>query len=258
MYVSDSFNQVVRKINVSTGAVTTLAGYQPDGAVQDVDGTGSNARLNYPGGIAVDKNGNVYVAEETASTIRKITPGGVVTTLAGTFTPNGNYEGSADGTGPAAHFYAPWGIAVDAKGTLYLADWGNCTIRKITSTGVVTTLGGAPVSNGMNDATGSGARFYLPAGIASDATGKIYIADSWNSEIRVGVLADLKITCTDGKTSVANLSFGYLHNHGDQHRSGKPEWCSCHRYLPGSGAECDLYGDGKRWRDRVLGRQRQH
>ena len=206
VYVSDSFNQVVRKINVSTGAVTTLAGYQPDGPVQDVDGTGSNARLNYPGGIAVDKNGNVYVAEETASTVRKITPGGVVTTLAGTFTPNGNYEGSADGTGPAAHFYAPWGIAVDAKGTLYLADWGNYTIRKITSTGVVTTLGGAPLSNGMNDATGSGARFYLPAGIASDATGKIYIADSWNSEIRVGVLADLKISCTDGKTSVANFS----------------------------------------------------
>src|SRR5436190_7856727 len=206
VYVSDAFNQVVRKINVSTGAVTTLAGYQPDGAVQDVDGTGSNARLNYPGGIAVDKNGNVYVAEQTASTIRKITPGGVVTTLAGTFTPNGSYGGSADGIGPAARFYAPWGIAVDAKGTLYLADWGNCTIRKITPTGVVTTLGGAPVRNGMKDATGSGARFYYPAGIASDATGKIYIADSWNSEIRIGVLADLKITCTDGKTSVATGS----------------------------------------------------
>src|SRR6476659_1644939 len=206
VYVSDSFNQVVRKINVSTGAVTTLAGYQPDGPVQDVDGTGSNARLNYPGGIAVDKNGNVYVAEETASTVRKITPGGVVTTLAGTFTPTDSYGGSADGTGPAARFYLPWGIAVDAKGTLYLADWGNYTIRKITSTGVVTTLGGAPLSNGMNDATGSGARFYLPAGIASDATGKIYIADSWNNEIRVGVLADLKISCSDGKTSVANFS----------------------------------------------------
>ncbi len=206
VYVSDSFNQVVRRINVSTGAVTTLAGYQPDGPVQDVDGIGSNARLNYPGGIAVDKNGNVYVAEETASTVRKITPGGVVTTLAGTFTPNGNYDGSADGTGAAARFYCPWGIAVDAKGTLYLADWGNYTIRKITSAGVVTTLGGAPLSNGMNDATGSGARFYLPAGIGVDATGKIYIADSWNSEIRVGVLADLKITCTDGKTSVADRS----------------------------------------------------
>ena len=206
VYVSDAFNQVVRKINVSTGAVTTLAGYQPDGAVEDVDGTGSNARLNYPGGIAVDKNGNVYVAEQSASTIRKITPGGVVTTLAGTFTSNGNYGGSADGTGPAARFYAPWGIAVDAKGTLYLADWGNCTIRKITSTGVVTTLGGVPVANGMNDATGSGARFFYPTGIASDATGKIYIADSKNSEIRIGVVADLKITCTDGKTSVANGS----------------------------------------------------
>jgi len=144
VYVSDAFNQVVRKINVSTGAVTTLAGYQPDGIVGDVDGTGSNARLNFPGGITVDKNGNVYVTEQSASTIRKITPGGVVTTLAGTFAFDDSGLGSADGTGHAARFYAPWGITADAKGTLYVADWGNCTIRKITSTGVVTTLGGAP------------------------------------------------------------------------------------------------------------------
>jgi uncharacterized repeat protein (TIGR01451 family) len=202
VYVADTFNQVVRKINVSTGAVTTLAGYQPDGIVADVDGTGSNARLNFPGGIAVDKNGNVYVTEQIGSTIRKITPGGVVTTLAGTFTFNDNY-GSADGTGHAARFYSPWGIAVDAKGTLYVADYGNDTIRKITSTGVVTTLGGVPGANGMKDANGSGARFWYPAGIASDATGKIYIADRNNSEIRTGVLPDLKITCTDNKTTVA-------------------------------------------------------
>jgi sugar lactone lactonase YvrE len=107
--------------------------------------------LNFPTGIAVDKNGNVYVTEQGGHTSRKSTPGGVVTTLAGTFE---NY-GSADGTGPAARFNVPWGIAVDAKGMLYVADYGNYTIRKITPTGVVTTLGGAPVSNGMNDATGS-------------------------------------------------------------------------------------------------------
>jgi uncharacterized repeat protein (TIGR01451 family) len=205
VYVADTFNQVVRKINVSTGAVTTLAGYQPDGVVEDVDGTGSNARLNFPGGIAVDKNGNVYVTELSGNTIRKITAGGVVTTLAGTVQANGNY-GSADGTGPAAGFYSPWGIAVDAKGMLYVADYGNYTIRKITPTGGVTTLGGVPGSNGMKDATGSGARFFLPTYIASDANGKIYIADWNNGEIRTGVLADLKITCTDGKTSVATGS----------------------------------------------------
>jgi len=202
VYVADTFNQVVRKINVSTGAVTTLAGYQPDGIVEDVDGTGSNARLNFPGGIAVDKNGNIYVTEQVGNTIRKITSGGVVTTLAGTFAFNGNY-GSADGTGRAASFNGPWGIAVDVKGTLYVADYGNYTIRKITSTGVVTTLGGAPGTNGMKDATGAGARFWYPAGIASDANGKIYIADLSNSEIRMGVPADLKITCTDNKTTVA-------------------------------------------------------
>jgi len=202
VYVADTYNHVVRKINVSTGAVTTLAGNQAAGMVADVDGTGSNARLNFPTGIAVDKNGNVYVTEQGGHTIRKITPGGVVTTLAGTFE---NY-GSDDGTGPAASFNTPWGIAVDAKGMLYVADYGNYTIRKITPTGVVTTLGGAPGAFGMKDATGAGARFYFPIGIASDATGKIYIADLSNHEIRMGVPADLKITCTDGKTSVANFS----------------------------------------------------
>src|SRR5262249_3663303 len=209
VYVADTNNQVVRKINVSTGAVTTLAGYQPDGVVADVDGTGSNARLYFPTGIAVDKNGNLYVTEqgiesarEEGNTIRKITSGGVVTTLAGTF---GN-SGSADGTGHGASFHDPWGIAADAKGTLYVAEWSNDTIRKITSTGVVTTLAGLPGAIGMTDATGSSARFWHPPAIHLDAKGKISVADWNNSEIRTGVLADLKITCTDNKTTVASGS----------------------------------------------------
>ena len=203
VYVADTFNQVVRKINVSSGAVTTLAGNQAAGAVGDVDGTGSNARLYYPTGIALDKNGNVYVTENSGNTIRKITSGGVVTTLAGTFALDDTNLGSADGTGHAARFRTPWGIAVDAKGVLYVADYGNDTIRKITPTGVVTTLAGAPGTGGIKDATGPSARFWSPIGIASDATGKIYVADWGNSEIRMGVLPDLKITCTDNKTTVA-------------------------------------------------------
>ena len=111
VYVADTYNQVVRKINVSTGAVTTLAGNQAAGMVADVDGTGSNARLNFPTGIAVDRNGNVYVTEQGGHTIRKITAGGVVTTLAGTFD---NY-GSADGTGPEAGFNVCWGVGVDVQ-----------------------------------------------------------------------------------------------------------------------------------------------
>jgi uncharacterized repeat protein (TIGR01451 family) len=203
VYVADTFNQVVRKINVSSGAVTTLAGNQAAGAVGDVDGTGSNARLYYPTGIALDKNGIVYVTENSGNTIRKITSGGVVTTLAGTFALDDTNLGSADGTGHAARFRTPWGIAVDAKGVLYVADYGNNTIRKITPIGVVTTLAGAPGTGGIKDATGPSARFWSPIGIASDATGKIYVADWGNSEIRMGVLPDLKITCTDNKTTVA-------------------------------------------------------
>jgi uncharacterized repeat protein (TIGR01451 family) len=200
VYVADTYNFVIRKINVSTRAVSTWAGYQPDGGVGDVDGTGSNARLYYPTGIAVDKNNNAYVTEQYGNTIRKITSTAVVSTLAGTF----GVTGSADGTGSAASFNYPYGIAVDGTGKLYVTDYSNFTIRKIASTGIVTTAGGVPAFNGMHDATGIHARFYYPTGIASDATGKVYITDTYNNEIRTGVLADLKITCTDGKTGIAS------------------------------------------------------
>ena len=168
-----------------------------------MDGTGSNARLDHPTGIALDKNGNVYVTENSGNTIRKITPSGVVTTLAGTFALDDSNLGSADGTGHAARFRTPWGIAVDANGMLYVADYGNGTIRKITSTGVVTTLGGMPGAVGIKDATGPSARFWLPIGIASDASRKNLRGRLRQQRDPQGVLPDLKITCTDNKITVA-------------------------------------------------------
>ena len=122
-----------------------------------------------------------------------------MTTLAGM----PGISGSADGTGSAARFNSPRGIAIDSTKNLYVTDQNNQTIRKITPAGVVTTLGGVAGSYGIADGTGRSARFFTPAGIAVASSGVLYVADSYNHEVRSGVLADLKITCTDSKTTVA-------------------------------------------------------
>src|SRR5438477_264154 len=196
VYVADTNNYTVRKITPA-GVVTTLAGFA--GFHDYSDGTGSNAGFGNLFGIAADSAGNVYVADNTYSTIRKITPAGVVTTLAGT----PGISGSADGTGSAARFNSPRGIAIDSTKNLYVTDQNNQTIRKITPAGVVTTLGGVPGSYGIGDGTVPSARFMNPAGIAVANSGVLYVADAYNHEIRSGLLADLKITCTDNKTTVA-------------------------------------------------------
>jgi uncharacterized repeat protein (TIGR01451 family) len=199
VYVADTNNYTVRKITPA-GLVTTLAGLA--GNYGSTDGTGSDARFGNLFGIAVDTAGNVYATDDTYSTIRRITPAGVVTTLAGT----PGTSGSADGTGSAARFNSPRGIAIDSAKNLYVSDQYNQTIRKITPTGVVTTLGGVAGSYGIADGTGRAARFFAPAGIAVANSGTLYVADSYNHEIRNGVLPDLKITCTDGKFWVADGS----------------------------------------------------
>jgi hypothetical protein len=164
------------------GVVTTLAGTA--GSSGSTEGTGSAARFNDPIGVAVDATGNVYVAESLNSTIRKITSGGVVTTLAGT----ARSYGSTDGTGSAARFNYPGGVAVDAAGNVYVADSFNHTIRKITSGGVVTTLAGTAGSSGSTEGTGSAARFSVPSGVAVDAAGNLYVVEPFNYTIRKGSL----------------------------------------------------------------------
>ncbi len=177
VYVADYANHTIRKITAG-GVVTTLAGSA--GSSGSADGTGSVARFNYPRGVAVDSAGNVYVADTSNCVIRKITAGGVVTTLAGLA---GNF-GSADGTGSVARFDAPIGVAVDSAGNVYVTDFFNCTIRKITAGGVVTTLAGSAENGGSTDGAGSTARFYRPIGVAVDGLGNVYAADTGNDTIR--------------------------------------------------------------------------
>ncbi len=175
--MADTDNHTIRKIT-SAGVVTTLAGSA--GISGSADGTGSAARFNNPNGVAVDGSGNVYVADTCNHTIRKITSAGVVTTLAG----SAGSSGSADGTGSAARFNYPYGVAVDGSGNVYVADTNNHTIRKITSAGVVTTLAGSAGSSGSADGTGSAARFNYPYGVAVDGSGNVYVADTANHTIR--------------------------------------------------------------------------
>jgi sugar lactone lactonase YvrE len=188
VYVGDTYNHTIRKITPAA-VVTTLAGSAGYGSA---NGIGSAARFNQPWAVAVDSAGNVYVGDFNNYTIRKISPAGVVATLAGSA---GQY-GSADGTGSAARFgfvvptgggglpEGASGVAVDSAGNVYVADTGNHTIRKITAAGVVTTLAGSAGQSGSDDGAVGAARFFSPTGVAVDSAGNVYVADSDNHTIR--------------------------------------------------------------------------
>ncbi len=149
----------------------------------------------------MDGAGNVYVADFWNCTIRKITPGGVVTTLAGL----AGYGGTTDGTGSAARFNNPFGVAADGTGNLFVTDFYNSTIRKVTSAGVVTTLAGLAGSFGGIDGTGNAARFGYPSGVAADSAGNAYVAD-WQT-IRKVTLAGV-VTTIGGLAGVQGAADG--------------------------------------------------
>jgi sugar lactone lactonase YvrE len=174
VYVADKNNSLIRKIS-PTGDVTTLAGTGNPGAV---NGNGTLASFNFPNGVAVDGSGNVYVADKNNHLIRKISPTGDVTTLAGTGNP-----GAVNGNGTLASFNFPYGVAVDGSGNVYVADQNNHLIRKISPTGDVTTLAGTG-SPGAVNGNGTLASFNNPAGVAVDGSGNVYVADKNNSLIR--------------------------------------------------------------------------
>jgi streptogramin lyase len=204
LYVADVRNNRIRKIT-SSGVVITLAG----GYSGNFDGTGTAAKFAYPTGITVDANGNLYVTDRYNFSIRKITSSGVVTTLAG-----GGYSGNLNGTGTAASFKNPTGITVDANGNLYVADQYDYSIRKITSSGVVTTLAGG--RNGNLDGTGTAASFNEPTGITIDANGNLYVTDSSNYSIR-------KITSSGVVTTLAGGSYGNLDGTGTTAKFAYPK-----------------------------------
>lgn len=180
LFVADGQSSTLRMVTPG-GVVSTVAGLS--GVAGTVDGTGPTAGFNSPYAVAADGAGNVYVSDNSDCVIRKVAPGGVVTTLAGT----AGSCGAADApTGPAsaAAFSAPQGLAADAAGNVYVADTGNSTIRKITPAGLVTTIAGTAGTVGNQDGTGANASFSGPQGLALDAAGNLYVADTNNKAVR--------------------------------------------------------------------------
>jgi sugar lactone lactonase YvrE len=175
IYVADVDNNRIRKISTS-GVVSTIAG---SGTAGFANGAGTAAQFNGPTGVATDAQGNIYVCDNSNHRIRKIIPGGVVSTIAGSGT-----QGFADGNGAAAQFNYPVGVATDAQGNIYVADYHNQRLRKISPTGIVSTLAGSDTA-GFADGNGTAAQFAAPTGVATDAQGNIYVADTFNNLIRL-------------------------------------------------------------------------
>ena len=179
LYVADGGNHTIRRITAA-GVVSTLAGAALQAGF--TDGAGSAARFNRPWGVALDATGNLYVGDSGNNAIRKVTPAGTVTTLAGT----SGSSGATDGTAAIARFSQPRGLSLDPAGNVYVADYGNNVIRLVTPAGVTSTLAGGAGIIGDTDSVGAAARFYDPTDVVVDGNA-IYVADSSNHLIRRGV-----------------------------------------------------------------------
>lgn len=201
LYIVDTYSHTIRKLVISTREVSTLAGIP--GISGSTDGIGASALFHYPHGIATDGT-NLYVADSINSTIRKIVIStGEVTTFAGV----AGTCGQTDGVGPAARFCVPFGITTDGT-HLYVADTWNATIRKIViATGEVTTLAGAPLTQGSTDGVGAAARFNYSTSIVTDGT-YLYAVDSGSNTIRKIVISTGAVTTMAGAAGVSGSTDG--------------------------------------------------
>lgn len=200
VYVTDAGNDTIRKIT-PVGAVSTLAGKALTPGSDN--GTNQTARFQTPYNLTVDSGGNLYVTDTYNQTIRKVTPDGVVTTLAGA----AGQTGTIDDTGTSARFNYPVGILVDDQTNLYVADFSDNTIRKVTSELAVTTFAGSAGGSGSNDGTGMAARFSAPSDIAFDTSSNAYITDLANDTIRK-ITPDGVVTTLAGSVGVSGTNDG--------------------------------------------------
>ena len=179
VYISDSWNNVIRKVSTS-GVITTFAGNGTAGFGGD-GGAATAAMIDTPGGIAVDGSGNLYIADQRNSRIRKVNTSGIITTIAG----NGTAGFAGDGgAATAAQIKHAGAVTADASGNIYISDWPNERLRKVSTSGIITTIGGNGSSAGGSTFPGDGgaataACLGIFGGVAVDASGDIYIASDF-------------------------------------------------------------------------------
>ncbi len=204
IYVADTLNRRVRRISPA-GQITAFAGTGLIGSSGD-GGPAVDATLNFPNVVVVDKADNVYISDQLNHRIRKVSPDGKISTIAGTGEGNGGYGGEG-GQAKDAQFNQQVGIAVDGDGNLFVADRLNQRIRRIDArTGVITTVAGnGLIGNGGDGGPATQAELNLPTGVAVDAAGNLYITDTGNQRIRRVSAADGRISTIAG-TGVAGFS----------------------------------------------------
>lgn len=217
VFVADTANATIRQISPA-GAVTTLAG--SPGTRGNQNGTGAAATFTAPAALARDAAGDLYVSDTQSHVIRRITAAGVVTTFAGT--PGS--AGDSDGTGAAARFNQPAGLAFDGAGNLFVADSGNHTIRRITPAGAVSTFAGVPGVNGVFDAVGLDALLAQPTALARATDGNLYFSDVGNSTVR-RLAPDGTVTTIAGLTRIS----------GQKDGTGREVWFNQPRALAAAG-----------------------
>jgi serine/threonine protein kinase, bacterial len=210
LFVSCHLNHNIRKITPD-GIVSTFVG-DSNGAKGYIDATGTDARFNLPMGMVIDRSDNIFVADAGNNLIRKITPDAVVSTFAGS-----GASGSHDSTALMASFNQPTGLGIDGNNNLYILEPDNRKIRKINSTGLVTTFAGTGESGWKDDSVKS-AKFFLPIGIAADAAGNVFVTDEGNMDIRMITTDGIVLTLAgsilvhdsiDGIGGYAGFSFPY-------------------------------------------------
>ena len=228
VYVADTYNNTIRKISVS-GSVSTLAG--TPGISGTLDGSGTSAQFNKPEGVAVDSASNIYVADTFNNTIRMITSGGTVITLAGT--PGASGTGSSDGVGSVARFNRPMSIAVDSGTNLYIGDHSNQTIRKmVLVNGIwnVTTIGGTSSVTGTVGGLGSASRFNGPSGVGVNSNGNLFVADASNDRIAIGSLSIPVISSGLSMSGSIGVGLNYTitasNSPASYYATGLPSWLS--------------------------------
>lgn len=206
LYVADISTHLIRRINLTTAAVTTIAG----SGIGSQDGTGTAAKFSQPRGLSLDNNGNLYIADYGNNRIRKLNTNTLeVTTVAG------GTAGYLDANGTSAQFNGPTGITAASNGLIYVADWMNNRIRRInTTTWDVTTLAGG--NAGCRDGIGTLAQFNIPKAVEVDAEGNLYVSDTVNNRIR-------KIYPSTGLVvTVAGGSGGYADGTGGDAKFSEP------------------------------------